>query len=84
MKATGLILLSVLSTATLAADKRPHGPGLAAKYPGDAHIAKDPAVLYGGTTGGMYRSEDSATTWKKINNGLIPDSELMASMSMRW
>lgn len=43
---------------------------------------KDPAVLYGGTTGGMYRSEDSATTWKKINNGLIPESELMASMAL--
>src|SRR6476660_3051373 len=43
---------------------------------------KDPAVLYGGTTGGMYRSEDGATTWKKINNGLIPESELMASMAL--
>ena len=43
---------------------------------------KDPAVLYGGTTGGMYRSDDSATTWKKINNGLIPESELMASMAL--
>ena len=42
----------------------------------------DPAVLYGGTTGGMYRSEDSATTWKKINKGLIPESELMASMAL--
>ena len=43
---------------------------------------KDPAVLYGGTTGGMYRSEDGATTWTKINNGLIPESELMASMAL--
>ena len=43
---------------------------------------KDPAVLYGGTTGGMYRSEDGAMTWKKINNGLIPESELMASMAL--
>lgn len=43
---------------------------------------KDPAVLYGGTTGGMYRTEDGATTWKKINNGLIPESELMASMAL--
>ena len=42
----------------------------------------DPAVLYGGTTGGMYRSEDGAMTWKKINNGLIPESELMASMAL--
>jgi photosystem II stability/assembly factor-like uncharacterized protein len=43
---------------------------------------KDPAVLYGGTTGGIYRSEDGALTWKKINNGLIPESELMASMAL--
>jgi len=43
---------------------------------------KDPTVLYGGTTGGIYRSDDSATTWKKINNGLIPESELMASMAL--
>ncbi len=43
---------------------------------------KDPTVLYGGTTGGMYRSEDGAMTWKKINNGLIPESELMASMAL--
>jgi photosystem II stability/assembly factor-like uncharacterized protein len=43
---------------------------------------KDPAVLYGGTTGGIYRSEDGAATWKKINNGLIPESELMASMAL--
>jgi photosystem II stability/assembly factor-like uncharacterized protein len=42
----------------------------------------DPSVLYGGTTGGMYRSEDGAMTWKKINNGLIPESELMASMAL--
>ncbi len=43
---------------------------------------KDPSVLYGGTTGGMSRSEDGAMTWKKMNNGLIPESELMASMAL--
>jgi photosystem II stability/assembly factor-like uncharacterized protein len=43
---------------------------------------KDPSVLYGGTTGGVYRSEDGAMTWKKINNGLIPETELMASMAL--
>ena len=32
------------------------------------------------TTGGMYRSDDGAMSWKRINNGLIPESELMASM----
>ena len=40
---------------------------------------KDPTILYGGTTGGIYRSDDGAMSWKRINNGLIPESELMAS-----
>jgi photosystem II stability/assembly factor-like uncharacterized protein len=43
---------------------------------------KDPTILYGGTTGGVYRSDDAAMSWKKINNGLIPESELMASMAL--
>jgi photosystem II stability/assembly factor-like uncharacterized protein len=43
---------------------------------------KDPTILYGGTTGGVYRSDDGAVNWKKINNGLIPESELMASMAL--
>jgi photosystem II stability/assembly factor-like uncharacterized protein len=44
--------------------------------------SKDPTILYGGTTGGIYRSDDAAMSWKKINNGLIPESELMASMAL--
>jgi photosystem II stability/assembly factor-like uncharacterized protein len=43
---------------------------------------KDPTILYAGTTGGIYRSEDAAMSWKKINNGLIPEQELMASMAL--
>jgi photosystem II stability/assembly factor-like uncharacterized protein len=43
---------------------------------------QNPAILFGGTTGGMYRSDDGAMTWKRINNGLIPESELMASMAL--
>ena len=43
---------------------------------------KDPTILFGGTTGGMYRSDDAAMSWKRINNGLIPESELMASMAL--
>jgi len=43
---------------------------------------KDPTILYGGTTGGIYRSDDAAMSWKKVNNGLIPESELMASMAL--
>jgi photosystem II stability/assembly factor-like uncharacterized protein len=43
---------------------------------------KDPTILYGGTTGGVYRSDDGAMNWRKINNGLIPESELMAAMAL--
>jgi photosystem II stability/assembly factor-like uncharacterized protein len=43
---------------------------------------KDPTILYGGTTGGMYRSDDAAMSWRKINHGLIPETELMASMAL--
>lgn len=43
---------------------------------------KDPRVLYAGTTGGIYRSDDGAMSWKKINNGLIPETELMAAMAL--
>jgi len=43
---------------------------------------RDPRILYAGTTGGIYRSDDGATSWKKINNGLIPDTELMAAMAL--
>ncbi|HSN03722.1 MAG TPA: hypothetical protein VLS44_01980, partial [Nitrospira sp.] len=39
-------------------------------------------ILYAGTTGGVYRSDDGATSWKKINNGLIPDTELMGAMAL--
>lgn len=43
---------------------------------------KDPTILFGGTTGGMYRSDDATVSWKRINNGLIPESELKASMAL--
>jgi photosystem II stability/assembly factor-like uncharacterized protein len=43
---------------------------------------KDPRILYAGTTGGIYRSDDGAMSWKKINHGLIPETELMAAMAL--
>ncbi len=43
---------------------------------------RDPRVLYAGTTGGIYRSDNAAMGWKKINNGLIPEQELMAGMAL--
>ena len=41
-----------------------------------------PRVLYAGTTGGTYRSEDGGTTWQKKNSGLIPDDVLNAAMAL--
>ncbi|WP_173048618.1 hypothetical protein [Nitrospira sp. KM1] len=41
-----------------------------------------PSVLYAGTTGGVYRSDDGTMSWKKINDGLIPERELMAAMAL--
>ena len=43
---------------------------------------RDSRVLYAGTTGGIYRSDNAATGWKKINNGLIPEQELMGGMAL--
>ena len=40
------LLLLVVSAPARAAEKLPEGPGLAAKYPGDANLAKDPAVFF--------------------------------------
>ena len=33
-------------------------------------------------SGGVYRSEDGANSWKKINTGLIPETELMGAMAL--
>lgn len=42
----------------------------------------NPQILYAGTTGGTYKSVDGAATWKKVNNGLIPERILEASLSL--
>ena len=43
---------------------------------------RDSRVLYAGTTGGVYRSDSAGMGWKKINNGLIPEQELMGAMAL--
>ncbi|MCS6896797.1 MAG: YCF48-related protein, partial [Nitrospira sp.] len=43
---------------------------------------QEPAVLYAGTTGGIYRSDDGGMNWRKINTGLIPETELMGAMAL--
>ncbi len=48
-------------------------------------IAQDPVrtqTWYAGTTGGAYKSVDGMATWKKVNQGLIPERILEASMSL--
>lgn len=42
----------------------------------------DPRILYAGTTGGVYRSADGASSWRKVNNGLIPAEILDAALSL--
>lgn len=44
--------------------------------------AKRPHTLYAGTTGGAYRSTDGSATWHKMNNGLIPEEILDASLAL--
>ncbi|MBH0186399.1 MAG: hypothetical protein HP477_13580 [Nitrospira sp.] len=42
-------------------------------------IGMDPnrsAVLYAGTSGGVYKSVDGAGHWEKVNNGLVPPQEI--------
>ena len=41
-----------------------------------------PRVLYAGTTGGTYRSEDGGSFWQKKNQGLIPEEVLNAAMAL--
>ncbi len=43
---------------------------------------RDARILYAGTTGGIYRSDNAGMGWKKINNGLIPEQELMGAMAL--
>lgn len=48
-------------------------------------LAQNPVqtqIWYAGTTGGVYKSIDGLATWKKVNQGLIPDQVLEASMAL--
>ena len=67
--------LVVIGSATAAQEKLPEGPGLAAKYPADAGIAKDPAVFFADDfeSGDLKRWDDKsgtiAVTDEKPNGG---------------
>ncbi len=41
-----------------------------------------PAVLYAGTSGGVYKSIDQAGHWEKVNNGLVPPDMLKTSRAL--
>jgi photosystem II stability/assembly factor-like uncharacterized protein len=41
-----------------------------------------PAVLYAGTSGGVYKSVDGAGHWEKVNNGLVPPGMVKTSRAL--
>lgn len=66
----GRLILQIalaFAAASLAADL-PSGPGLSAKYPNDAGIAKDPAVLFADDfeTGDLKKWDDGGKTLKLV------------------
>jgi photosystem II stability/assembly factor-like uncharacterized protein len=41
-----------------------------------------PAILYAGTSGGVYKSVDQAGHWEKMNNGLVSPAILKSSRAL--
>lgn len=41
-----------------------------------------PAILYAGTSGGVYKSVDQAGHWEKANNGLVPADMVKTSRAL--
>lgn len=41
-----------------------------------------PATLYAGTSGGVYKSIDQAGHWEQVNNGLVPPGMLKTSRAL--
>src|SRR5215218_9481322 len=70
-----IAFLLVTTAAAAAADNLPQGAGLAAKYPGDQGISKDPAVLFADDfeSGDLSKWDDKsgtlAVTGEKPNSG---------------
>ncbi len=67
MKRLAAFLMALAPAGARAGDDLPEGPGIAARYPGDAGIAKDPAVLLAedfetGTIGDLGRK------WTEVSN----------------
>ena len=47
-----------------------------------AMTPRNPEVIYAGMSGGVYKSTDGATSWRKVNDGLIPAEVLDAAPSL--
>jgi photosystem II stability/assembly factor-like uncharacterized protein len=48
-------------------------------------IAQDqtrPSILYAGTSGGVYKTNNRAGKWEKVNNGLVPAEVLKSSRAL--
>lgn len=41
-----------------------------------------PAILYAGTSGGVYKSVNEAGHWEKVNNGLVPAEMIKSSRAL--
>jgi len=41
-----------------------------------------PAILYAGTSGGVYKSINEGAHWEKVNNGLVPPEMVKTSRAM--
>jgi photosystem II stability/assembly factor-like uncharacterized protein len=41
-----------------------------------------PAILYAGTSGGVYKSLDQAAHWHQVNNGLVPPDMVKTSRAL--
>src|SRR5947208_15721280 len=41
-----------------------------------------PAILYAGTSGGVYKSVDQAGQWEKVNNGLVSPAIIKSSRAL--
>jgi photosystem II stability/assembly factor-like uncharacterized protein len=41
-----------------------------------------PAILYAGTSGGVYKTVNEASHWEKVNNGLVPPEMIKSSRAL--
>lgn len=44
--------------------------------------AAHPAVMYAGTSGGVYKTSDHGTHWQQVNTGLVPEGMVKTSRAL--